>query len=127
MPFRPWKGQPPAPARSAQGPAGDAVRGVAPSERIEIESLTFGAAGFEPAQITRPPGRFLLALNSLIREREVVFRLESEAGGRVHEFRRAAKKRKWSETVELPPGRYRLTEDGQPQSLCLITITPGNN
>ena len=127
MPFRPWKGKPPAPAQSARGPAGDAARGGKLSERIEIESLTFGGAGFEPAQITRPPGRFRLALNSLIRERDMVFRLESEAGGRVHEFRRAAKKRKWSETVELPPGRYRLTEAGQPQSFCLITITRGYN
>jgi hypothetical protein len=103
-----------------------AAEGVS-NGRVEIESVTFGRAGFEPAQITRPPGRFVLAVDSLVRGREVTFRLDAEAGGRVRDFRLPPRKRRWSGPIELPPGRYLLTEASQPGSTCLIIISPGRN
>jgi hypothetical protein len=96
-------------------------------ERLEVELITFNQRGFSPAEITRPAGRFVLAIDNRGGTRDVEFRLEDEAGGRLREVRLPARKRNWSEGVDLHPGRYQLTEANYPGARCLITITPPGN
>lgn len=93
-------------------------------ERLEVEYVTLTRAGFEPAEITRPRGRFMLAVSNRTRLEGIEVRLEREAGGRLHAARIPSMKRNWIEKMDLPPGRYQLTEAGNPGWKCLITITP---
>jgi hypothetical protein len=79
--------------------------------------------GFEPAQIARPPGRFLLAVDNRTGLGEVEFRLEREHGARLREVHVNRRGRGWREPVSLPPGTYRLTEATHPEWVCLVTIT----
>lgn len=96
-------------------------------ERLEVEYVTLTRAGFEPAEITRPRGRFLLAVNNRTRLESIEVQLEREAGGRLRGARIPSMKRDWRERVALPPGRYLLTEAGHPGWKCLITITLGGD
>lgn len=91
--------------------------------RVETEVLTIRPTGFEPSELTRPQGRFLLAVNNRSGLAEVNLRLDRVAGNRLREVRVPRNKLDWREFVELPPGRYLLTEAGQPNWVCSITIT----
>ncbi len=91
---------------------------------MEVELVTVRPHGFVPAEITRPRGRFLLAVNDRSGLEEVDVRLFREAGGVEREVKVNRKKPDWRELVNLPPGRYVLTEAAHPEWGCRITITP---
>ncbi len=107
----------------ADSPA-PAAQGQQERERLEVEYITLWRGGFDPAEITRPHGRFVLAINNRTSLEEVEIRLERQNGGSVRAARLTRRKRNWSDAVELPPGRYLLTEANHPEWKCLITITP---
>jgi hypothetical protein len=115
---------------TSAGPPPVAPRGIAPvmpaqsSRGAEVEIVTLSDSGFEPAQITRPAGRFLLAVNDKASLDEVDFVLKRDAGPALHHARVARGGRNWRKTVELAPGAYLLTEADHPDWVCRITITP---
>jgi len=92
--------------------------------RLEAELITLTPRGFEPSQITRPQGQFLLAVDNRSGLYEVTFRLDRETGNRLHEMSLPTGMLKWRNLVNLPPGNYLLTEARDPQKSCRITITP---
>src|SRR6476620_10309322 len=51
---------------------------------VEVEVLTLDRRGFEPAEIRRPIGRFLLAISNHSEEQNLLFAIDRVAGGRVH-------------------------------------------
>jgi len=79
--------------------------------------------GFEPTEITRPAGRFILVVNNRSWLEEIELRLEREDGNRVREVRRHKNKPDWRDVVDLPPGQYVLKEANHPDWACRITIT----
>lgn len=100
------------------------VRPDAPAESVETELVTITPTGFEPSEITRPRGKFLLAVNNRTGLEEINLRLGREAGNKLREVKLRGGKLRSGTFEDLPPGRYVLTEAGHPDWVCRITITP---
>ncbi|HEV3470193.1 MAG TPA: hypothetical protein VG148_12785 [Pyrinomonadaceae bacterium] len=90
---------------------------------VEAEVITVTADGFEPAEITRPAGRFLLVVENRSGVESITFHISDEAGELLKQVALPAEKPDWAEELDLPAGRYRLAEAGHPDWSCLITVT----
>jgi hypothetical protein len=92
-------------------------------EKLEVENIILTRFGFEPNEIVRPQGEFLLAVENRSGVGDVDLSLDTVAGVPVQ--RRYVPKHKldWHEFFRLPPGEYVLTESGHPEWVCRITIT----
>jgi hypothetical protein len=99
-----------------------ALPSTAQSDRVESELITILPTGFQPAEITRPPGRFLLAVENRSGISAIDFRLDAEPGNRIFQVNRTWERADWNELLHLPPGRYTLTEASHPEWRCVITI-----
>lgn len=109
---------------SSPHPAPAVAQSTAAQLRVETERVTIRPTGFEPAQITRPQGEFILAADNLSGLREVTLVLERERGERVRERRVTLQQFKWRQRLDLRPGRYVLREAGHPDWIFTLTITP---
>lgn len=96
-----------------------------PGARLEAERVTLRATGFEPAEINRPAGRFLLALNDRSGLAGITLTVVDGSGRRVYtsRLRDNPRKHEWRQVVNLPPGRYVLSEASHPEWTCRITLT----
>src|SRR5205823_417158 len=54
------------------------------NNKMEVEVIALRPIGFEPDTITRPQGKFLLAVNNLTGLDEVTLQLDAETGARQH-------------------------------------------
>ena len=90
---------------------------------LEAELVTATPTGFEPAEITRPQGRFLLAIDNRSGLDDVDLYLERETGGRVNVSLGRRHKLAWREAVDLPPGAYLLRAGNDESWSCRINIT----
>ncbi len=90
---------------------------------MEAETITITPLGFDPPQMTRPKGAFLLVINNRTGLDEITFRLDREAGNRLHEVRVPREQLDWDTVIYLHPGTYLLTEASHPEWECRITIT----
>ncbi|MDQ3802235.1 MAG: hypothetical protein M3416_00030 [Acidobacteriota bacterium] len=80
--------------------------------------------GFDPAEVTLPQGRYLLAVeNRTGLVEEIELRLHRENSDKLREKRVPKGKRAWKEVIDLLPGRYVVSEAGHPDWVCHITIT----
>lgn len=93
-------------------------------EKVETERITIRPTGFEPVQLTRPQGEFILAADNLSGLRELTLVLERENGGLVRERRITLEQFKWRARLDLHPGRYVVRAAGRPDWACTLTITP---
>lgn len=100
------------------------IAGPLPEGRLETELLTIRPTGFDPVEITRPAGRFVIAVNNLSGVDELDLHLEGEAGARQHEVRMSRGRLASKKLVNLPPGKYLLKEANHADWVCSITITP---
>ena len=91
-------------------------------ERVEAEVITLTPTGFEPREISRPSGAFLLAVSNRSSLQEVVLRLDRIGGNRMQELQLSRKRQGWKGVVNLPAGQYVLSEAGNPDWVCQITI-----
>ena len=118
----------PAPASEAAITANpqdtQAVQGTPANDRLTVELITLRPFGFEPAEISRPQGRFLLAINNRTGLQEIDLQLNHETGNRLRQMRKPKGRHDWRELLDLPPGRYILTEANHKNWVCKITITP---
>ena len=96
---------------------------VARTNAIDAEHVTLRATGFEPAEFTRPPGKFLLAIDNQTQMNEVGFRLIAENGSTVHDLPPKRDRYRLRQIVDLAPGRYALRVIDHPEWVCRITIT----
>jgi hypothetical protein len=94
-----------------------------PNGRVEVEPTTLRTEGFEPARITRPQGRFLLAVDNRSQVPDLVFVLDRVAGIRQVEKRMRGRQLRWRQLLDLSPGDYLLTEANHPAWRCVIRIT----
>ena len=105
---------------------------------MEVEIVTLGPDGFEPSQITRSSGVFLLAVDNRAEVEKLKLRLnpvstDGMSNGKPSEVRVQEpslldvtvpkEKRNLDQFVDLPPGNYVLTEAAHPDWVCRITIT----
>ena len=105
-------------------PAPAAPRPETAGEGPEAELVTILPNSIEPAEITRTRGKFLLVVGNRSGLEQVTWRLDREAGGRLHEVRLAEGRLLSGQYEDIPPGVYLLTEAGHPEWGCRITITP---
>ena len=89
---------------------------------MTVEMISVGPEGFQPATLTRPSGRFLLAINNRSGLKELTFQLLREDGTLMQEARVNPKQPNWRSLVNLPAGTYRLTELSHADWLCKIVI-----
>lgn len=93
-------------------------------ERFEAELITIRTTGFEPSELTRAKGKFLLAVDNRAELEEVQLKLQREGGDKLHDVRVPREVLDWNQIVDLHPGTYILTEANHPDWVCRITITP---
>ena len=91
---------------------------------MTVEMISVGPDGFQPANLTRPSGRFLLAINNRSGLKELTFQLLREDDRLMQEARVDPKQPNWRSLVNLPAGTYRLTETSHAEWVCRIVITP---
>lgn len=91
---------------------------------MEGELVVLRNKGFEPSQITRAAGPFLLGVDVRIGANAADLTLSRLAGGKVREKMIPIGNRAWRELVDLPPGQYLLTVANRPSAVCAITIKP---
>lgn len=99
------------------------VRAQQEGSDLQAEIITITPRGFEPVEITRPAGRFILMLDNHSELEEVIFRLDQEGGARLYEVALPREQAEWSEVIDLQPGTYLLTEAAHADWLARITIT----
>jgi hypothetical protein len=105
-------------------PAADGVPPDNPDEeRVEAEVITLRPGGFEPAEITRPRGSFILAVNNRSGSSEVALQLVREAGDSHAQAGLRRGMMRWTKELHLAPGTYVLTDINHPEKSCRITIT----
>ena len=90
---------------------------------LQAELITITPTGFEPAEITRPQGEFLFAIDNRSGLDDVVLYLERETGGRVNVPLTRRRKLAWREIIDLPPGTYLLRATNDESWRCRISIT----
>jgi hypothetical protein len=91
---------------------------------IESEHITLRRTGFEPVEITRPTGPFLLSIDNRAELGEMTFRLVRQNGSKERDLNPKKDKFRLRHVVDLPPGRYVIVEANHPDWTCRIMITP---
>jgi hypothetical protein len=100
----------------------DAFMSNPAKRRIEGEIITLTGTGFEPRQIVRPPGPFLLVVDNRSGLSSVNVRLDGSVPLPLLNVLVSREKHLWSDLVELAPGNYTLREATHPAWVCNITI-----
>ncbi len=91
----------------SQGPVANSAR---VGDQLETELITIVSAGFEPTELTRPAGRFLLEVDNRSGIEEVELRLDRQEGGREKSARVRSTAPEWQSALDLHPGVYILSE-----------------
>jgi hypothetical protein len=94
------------------------------ADRLEIELITLRPYGFEPAEISRPKGQFVLFVEDQSGRNDASLRLQKLDGGQVRDVNTSRMKSEWHDVINLPSGEYVLTDASNPESRCQITILP---
>ena len=98
---------------------------IAVSPALEIELITLRPAGFEPAEMTRPKGAFVLFIDDRSGNQNSSLLLQRAAKDeRLRAINLNQKKSEWNDVVDLSPGTYVLQDAGNPELRCQITILP---
>ena len=94
------------------------------SDRLEIELVTLRPYGFEPNEITRPKGSFVLFVEDRSGKSGSSLKLQRVKGELVRGVNTSRMKSDWQDVINLPTGEYILMDDSQPEAHCRITILP---
>lgn len=94
------------------------------TNRLEAEIVTVTPTGFEPGEITRPQGRFILAVDNRSGLDEVDLYFVRETGVRLNSGLTRKSKLAWREIIDFPPGTYILRAANDESWSCRITLTP---
>jgi hypothetical protein len=99
------------------------AQAISMTNMVSVEHVTLRQSGFEPAEFTRPAGRFLLAIDNRAERGAMTFRLLRESGTLARDLPSKHDRFRLRQTVDLPAGRYLLTVTNHPEWVCRITIT----
>ena len=100
------------------------LRGDSVSQATEVELVTFKPAGFEPAEITRSKGPFVLFVDDRSGKDNSSLELKRLNGPRVRAVSLNRGKAEWNDVVDLSPGTYVLQDASNAELQCQITILP---
>ena len=93
------------------------------TKRVDLVILGLRPTGFEPNEITRNRGPFMMVVHNRSNNPDISFRLDHESGRREHEVHLQRGKVDWSKPLDLHPGKYVLSVANHPDWACQITIT----
>ena len=91
-------------------------------QRIEGEIIGVTPHGFEPKEIVRPAGPFLLVIDNRSGVAVINLLLSRDVGLPIRSALLPHERRLWSDIVDLSPGSYTLREPTHPDWVCHITI-----
>ena len=93
-------------------------------ESEDTLQLIIGNGGFEPAQVTRRAGKFLLSADDRRGDKSqpLKLRLSREGGELLREIEVPAGATDWAEELELPSGKYVVGEVSHPAWSCNIVV-----
>ena len=94
------------------------------SQPDEVELITVRPAGFEPSEITRTKGAFVLFLDDRSGKENSSLLLQRLNGERLRAIKLERKKSNWNEVINLAPGTYILQDGNNAALRCQITILP---
>lgn len=89
---------------------------------LRVLRITIRPTGFDPAELTLPHGRFILAVDNRTGLRNLTFRLDREGAGRLREVRMPREQLSYREVIEPAPGVYLMTEADHPAWVCRISV-----
>ena len=98
------------------------TKSVSPPDDLEVELITVLPNGFEPVEIVRPAGRFMLVFDNQSRLRALEFHLE-RSGNAVIPPVHPRGKTDSTKVLNLPAGEYQITEANHPDWKLTLTIT----
>jgi hypothetical protein len=81
----------------------------------EVDVVTITPEGFEPQEIVRPAGPFLLSVSNRSGIESLDLHLETEQRGKLREKSLPLETPYWREVINPPPGRYVITEANHPE------------
>jgi hypothetical protein len=93
-------------------------------DTLEVELLTLRPAGFEPSELTRSKGSFVLFIDDRSGKEHSLLVLQRSKGERVRAVSLNREKSEWHDLIDLSPGDYVLQDASNPDLHCLITIRP---
>ena len=119
-------------------PLGEKPVLASPQEKIRAELVTAFPYGFEPDELTRPEGPFMLCVDNRAGTEALSLQLISGANGAISGANGAISgatppvyaapiqrgKSGTHKMLNLAPGQYVLREGSHPRWFCTITITP---
>jgi len=94
------------------------------SQPTEVELITLRPAQFEPAEITRAKGAFVLFVDDRSGRENSSLMLQRVNGERLRTVRVQRRKSQWNDVVDLTPGTYILQDANDSELRCQITILP---
>jgi hypothetical protein len=115
--------KPVAPKLKTESAAPGSTQSTSAQEHIDAEVITLRPNGFEPAEITRPTGRFLLLLENYSGIKDIKLQIAVNRGAKLHEIKFKERNLVGGQELDLHPGQYVLTEADHPKWICRITIT----
>lgn len=95
---------------------------TAANENVEAELITILPGGFEPRELVRPAGSFVLMFDNQSGLQPLDLRLERTGMPRVTELR-LRRKTDSTTILNLPHGEYQVTEANHPEWSLKLTLT----
>jgi hypothetical protein len=94
----------------------------AAADKSNVHGLIFAIrpTGFDPPQIELVNGTYLFIVQNRCGIRDLTFRLEREAGAKLHEVH--DQKLQWKKQFDLNPGTYVLSVADHPEWRSVITV-----
>jgi len=90
-------------------------------QKLEIEAVTITPEGFEPQQLERTAGPFILSVTNQSGVDALNVRIETEQHNRFREKILPLVTPYWREKIDPPQGKYVITEENHPEwTLTLI-------
>jgi len=105
-------------------PTASAVAADDARDNLEVELITLRPEGFEPSQLTRPKGPFVLLVDDRSGKDGSSLRLQRLRGEDLRELNTNRRKSEWHDLISLPPGDYLLSDAENPERRCQITLLP---
>jgi|SRR5690349_17382276 len=91
-------------------------------QRLEIETVTITPNGFEPQELERTAGPFILSVTNQSGINALNIRIETEQHERFREKTLPLVTPYWHERIDPPPGKYIITEENHPEWTLTVII-----
>lgn len=85
-------------------------------------SVTLSSNGFNPEEVRPPSQRFLLSIDNRSGLSDLVLKLKRADGSQMRELHVSGAGGDWSESFDLSPGTYTLSEANHSTWLCTIIV-----